>query len=130
MAKSVVVDAMPVLAHEAITIDKSADQQQQGALWHVEVGDDGIDQTEGEARCDENLGGSNELLLMGNIEVMEYLCQRFGDAEGVWLIVRLPLMDDQVFGMHGAVVLDLRQLLANVVKTLKGADAGGAGGYE
>ena len=64
MIECITVDTMPVLSYQAIPIDQRADQQEQGALWHVEIGDDGINEAILETWRNEDLRSGNQCILL------------------------------------------------------------------
>ena len=96
MLHGILVDAVPVVATEVVTIGQRTDKQEQRALRHVEVGDHGIDQAILEARGNEYLCGRDEGVLTGAVEVGKDGTERIECGQGVLGVVGFPLMHDEV----------------------------------
>ena len=112
MLHSIPIDSVPILAHQAIAIDKSTYQEQQGALRHVEVGNDGINQPELEAWCNQDLCGGNQIGLSRGIQKVEDDLKSLYGSEGVLVFVWFPLMNDEFLGMSLGILV---QLLSYVI---------------
>ena len=123
MGEGVVVDGTP------LPIDKGTDEEQEGRLRLVEIGDDGLDDVERVAWCDDNLCGGmegGETLLR---EVVEHCLQGFECGElpgGLGIFVGHPLRHMKLFGAQFAPFgLGAVQQHPDIVKALKRPDTGG-----
>ena len=112
MIEGITVDAMPVLPYQTIAIDQRTDQQEQGALRHVEVGDDGINEPILETWSNQNLRGCDQRLLMCGIEMLQDGFERFDERKCMLLLVWLPLMYDELIALK---VWMLVQLLSSII---------------
>ena len=112
MLHGIAIDSVPILALQAIAIDKSTYQEQQGALRHVEIGNDGINQPELETRRNQDLCGGNQIGLSRGIQIVEDDLKSLYGSESVLALVWFPLMDDEFLGMSLGILL---QLLSYVI---------------
>ena len=71
MGEGVVIDRAPV------TADKSADEQQQGRLRLMEIGNEFIDDAEGITGLDHDLRLGMQGRLSGRVQIIENRLQRF-----------------------------------------------------
>ena len=113
-----VVDAMPIVA------DESPDEEEEGAVRLVEVGDEGLDDLVGVAGLNHDLRLAVELIGLPVVEVSDDGVDGVGDGVGGGKIVGIPLTE--TIGN----ILTLKEFDTEPVEALERADGGCADGND
>ena len=130
-AVAIAQEAETVVEGEAVALvpalaDQGGDQQQQGALGLVEVGDQPGDDAHLIRRCDHEGCGGLEARQAVEVEVVHDVLQGLGGREGLVRLVGEPLLHVER-AQCGALFLEHHP---DPIEALEGARAGGADGHD